>query len=202
MKNAGKYIYAYLVPGKELRGVADTWEECERYVKGEPDARFRKFRMREEAEQWLDGGADYASKPSAEPGIYFDSGTGRGQGVEISVTDENGNDLLSKILPERQINRFGKHWVFKDASNNYGELLACSLALKIALQEGVKKVFGDSKLVIEYWSLGKIKKNEVDEATVALAWEVKKLRKEFEAIGGILSRVPGDANPADLGFHR
>lgn len=196
------YIYAYLVPGKGLKAVADTWKECERRVSGKPDARFRKFRTREQAEAWLAGGANYADKPSAKPGIYFDSGTGRGKGVEISVTDEKGDDLLWKVLPKGKINRFGKHWVFKDASNNYGELLACFFALKIALKEDAKKVFGDSKLVIEYWSKGRIKKNEVDAETVALAGKVKKLRKGFEARGGAVARVHGDENPADLGFHR
>lgn len=198
----GEYVYAYLVPGKGLKAVADTWKECERQVSGQPDARFRKFRTREEAEQWLAAGADYAVKPAAEPGIYFDSGTGRGKGVEISVTDEKGDDLLWKALPKRKINRFGKHWVFKEASNNYGELLACSLALKIAMQDGVKKVFGDSRLVVDHWSKGAVRKNEVDADTAALAYDTAKLRRQFEKHGGTLERVSGDANPADLGFHR
>lgn len=196
------YVYAYLVPGKGLRGIADTWAECEGYVKGQPDARFRKFRAREQAEAWLAGGADYADKPPAEPGIYFDAGTGRGKGVEISVTDENGADLLWKVLPKEKINRFGKHWIFGDVTNNRGELLACFYALQIALIEGVKKVFGDSRLVVDHWSKGAIRKNEVDADTVALAHDTAKLRREFEKNGGTIHRVPGDANPADLGFHR
>ncbi|OGZ96406.1 MAG: hypothetical protein A2679_00100 [Candidatus Sungbacteria bacterium RIFCSPHIGHO2_01_FULL_54_26] len=195
------YFYAYLLPDG-AHGVADTWEECEQYVKGKPDARFRKFRTREQAEAWLAEGADYRAKAVVASGIYFDAGTGRGNGVEVSVTDEKGNDLLWKVLPKEKINRFGKHWIFKDASNNYGELLACFFALEIALQDDAKKVFGDSKLVVEYWSKGYIKKEDVDPETVALAEKVKNLRDVFESQGGTLARVHGDENPADLGFHR
>mgnify|MGYP001575731491 CR=1 FL=1 len=195
------YFYAYLVPGRG-QGIAETWQECERRVSGQPDARFRKFRAREEAEAWLRGGADYADKPAAAPGIYFDAGTGRGRGVEISVTDEQGNNLLWKALPKKKLNRYGKHWIFGDVSNNYGELLACFLALTIARKDGVQNVFGDSRLVIDYWSKGRIKKNEVNAETVALAGKVKRTRSAFEKKGGAVGRVPGDANPADLGFHR
>lgn len=198
----GAYVYAYLVPGTETRGIADTWEECEQYVKGQPDARFRKFHTRDDAEAWLAGGADYADKPAAAPGIYFDAGTGRGQGVEISVTDETGADLLWKVLPKEKINRYGKHWIFGDVTNNHGELLACFYALQIAMQDGIKNIFGDSRLVVDHWSKGAVRKHEVDADTVALAYQTARLRREFEKNGGALSRVPGDANPADLGFHR
>ncbi|MEK7099192.1 MAG: ribonuclease H family protein [Patescibacteria group bacterium] len=195
------YFYAYLLPDGD-QGVATTWEECEGYVKGEPDARFRKFRTQEQAELWLVGGADYRAKAAVEAGIYFDSGTGRGRGVEISVTDEKGNDLLWKVVPKEKINRYGKHWIFGDVSNNRGELLACFYALQIALADGIKNIFGDSKLVLEYWSKGYIKKEDVDPETVVLVKRVKKLRDEFESDGGTLARVHGDENPADLGFHQ
>ena len=40
-------------------------------------------------------------RPTLEPGIYFDAGTGRGAGVEISVTDEQGKNLLHKALAQK-----------------------------------------------------------------------------------------------------
>lgn len=64
-----------------------------------------------------------------------------------------------------------------------------------------KKVFGDSKLVIEFWSKWRIKK-EVDEKTKKLAKEVSLLRKEFEEQGGEIILISGGSNPADLGFHK
>jgi ribonuclease HI len=138
-----------------------------------------------------------------ETGIYFDAGTGRGNGVEISVTDERGTDLLGYVLAKKLINRHGKHKVRGRAvTNNYGELLACKYALQLALKRGAKKIFGDSRLVVDFWSLGIVKRKELPERTVRLADEVVKLRREFEVNGGVVIHISGDDNPADLGFHR
>ena len=198
-----KSYYAYLVPDTGEKGVTDNWDECSDHVTGAMGARFKKFKTLSEAEAWLNEGAEYTARADVvlEPGIYFDAGTGRGHGVEISVTDEKGNDLLWKAMMKSKINRHGKHLIPDDVTNNFGELLACFFALKIAMKEDVKKIFGDSKLVIQYWSQGIIKAEEVHPDTVALALAVRHLRDEFEAHGGSVGRISGDDNPADLGFH-
>lgn len=151
-----KKYYAYMVPGGS-RGVTDDWKTCEGFVSGKVGARFMAFNGRDDAERWLMAGARYEIKVKPawrlEPGVYFDAGTGRGKGVEISVTDEKGKNLLHKVIPKKDVNRFGKHLVGdSSATNNYGELLALRYALAIAKKTRVKKIFGDSKLVIEYWS--------------------------------------------------
>jgi ribonuclease HI len=143
--------------------------------------------------------------PKIESGIYFDAGTGRGEGVEVSVTDENGKNLLHKVVAKSKLNAFGKYNVAHhrgEATNNYGELLGLRYALEVAKKEKVKKIFGDSRLVIDHWSRWHIKRKELPAATVALADEVAKLRAAFEADGGTVSRISGGHNPADLGFHR
>lgn len=197
--------YAYLVPWRDERGVTADWKKCESIVSGRRDARYKSFSTRVEAEAWLEEGAQYETKErrweKLEQGIYFDAGTGRGEGVEISVTDEKGKDLLHKALPKKKINPHGKHSIGSRATNNYGELLACKYAIKIAIKEGAKNVFGDSRLVVDYWSRGFIKKGEVARKTVTLAGEVRSLRREFEDAGGVIRRISGDRNPADLGFH-
>lgn len=191
-----------------MTGVVDNWKECEKIVSGKVGARFRGFESREEAAAWLAAGARYEAKPALalrklEPGIYFDAGTGRGQGVEVSVTDEKGKNLLHKAVSKQELNQFGKHLIADDsATNNYGELLALRYALEVAKKMKVKKVFGDSRLVIDYWSKWRMKRNELPEETVELATHVAKLREAFEAGGGTVERIPGGRNPADLGFHR
>ncbi len=203
-KNSKKY-YAYLLLDKNRSGILENWKECEKIVSGK-DARYRSFKSREGAEDWLKNGANYESRPlksakKLEKGIYFDSGTGRDQRVEVSVTDENGKDQLDKIRPKIKLNKFKKHPEPK-ATNNYGELLGCKYALQISLKEKNKKIFGDSKLVINYWSKGFINKNEMGKATIKLSEETSKLRNEFEQGGGKIEFIEGDYNPADLGFHR
>ncbi len=207
-----KKYYACFIPDTGKRLVTPVWAECESLVKGVRGARYKSFETEGEAEAWLRMGADYGpskakvkkeKQKKLEPGIYFDAGTGRGDGVEISVTDEKGKNLLDKILLPEQLNKYGKHLLeSEESTNNFGELLACRYALLIAIDSDIKNVFGDSKLVIDYWSKGFIKAKEMPKETVKLAMEVMKIREEFELNGGVLGRVSGDVNPADLGFHK
>jgi ribonuclease HI len=61
--------------------------------------KFKGFVNKEEAVLWLNAGAKYEIKHmSVKDGIYFDAGTGSGQGVEISVTDKNAKSLLDEIM--------------------------------------------------------------------------------------------------------
>lgn len=194
--------YAYLLPSKES-GITTSWKECEEKVKGINGARYQGFKNLNDAKNWLLKGALYKTKikPEIINGIYFDAGTGRGNGVEISVTNHHGENLLHYILPSELINTHNKHSLSKEKTNNYGELLACKYAIKIANLIKEKKVFGDSKLVIDFWSKGMIKK-EVNEDTQKLAKEIMILRKNFEQDGGKIILISGDNNPADLGFHK
>jgi len=202
-KRKEKKYYAYFVPDG-TQGITDDWKKCEAIVSGRPGARFKAFTVRAEAEEWLSHGAMYEAKsrPKLQKGIYFDAGTGRGSGVEVSVTDEAGRNLLHKALSKDELNRFGKHLLDdSSATNNYGELLALRYAIEIAQKEKIKNIFGDSKLVIEYWSKWRIKRKDLSEETVALADEVSRAREAFEKAGGVVERISGDHNPADLGFH-
>jgi hypothetical protein len=198
----GKKFYAYALPNGR-RGVVEDWAACDALVRGKANARYRGFRIRAEAEAWLTAGAVYAVKPrpKLKKGVYFDAGTGRGNGVEVSVTDERGKDLLPLILPQGKLNRFGKHRVPGAVTNNYGELLGLEYALRIAERLGATHVYGDSKLVIEHWSRGIMRAKELPPRTVKLVREVAAARRAFEAHGGAVGRISGDHNPADLGFH-
>lgn len=204
--------YAYYIESDNDSGITESWKICESIIKGK-NARYKGFKDLSEAKDWLIKGAKYTYNPSPiktsktisntelHKGIYFDAGTGRGIGVEVRVTDEKGNNLLSEVAPKEFINEFGNYLAPKGSTNNYGELFGCYSALKIALKNNIKNVFGDSKLVIDYWSKGHIK-SELPETTIKLAYMVKELRNQFEKNGGIIKHVSGDINPADLGFHK
>ena len=192
-------FYAYSMSGKN--GVTDTWEECQKIVSGK-EAKYKSFESKEEAERWLLAGADYSIKHIAfEDGIYFDAGTGAGEGVQINVTDKNGESFLKEIFKKEELNSKGHYLIKGKVTNNFGELLASKYALELALTKDVKKIFGDSKLILDYWSKGYIKK-EIEEETRNLAGEVKKLRYAFEKNGGEMLHISGGSNPADLGFHK
>src|SRR3989344_7849113 len=182
-------FYAYRIPGG-AEGVTDNWTACEAEVKSKPNARYRSFASRAEAVAWLKGGAEYEQKiaPKLEKGVYFDAGTGRGLGVEINVTDEKGRSLLPELRPKPILNKFGKLPAPKGATNNYGELLACKLAMAIALRKKLRKVFGDSRLVLDDRARGLVRK-EVTPKTRKLAAEVAAIRPAFEEKGGESGRM-------------
>lgn len=204
--------YAYFIESENNSGITESWKVCESVIKGR-NARYKGFKTLQEAKAWLTSGAKYTYNSDSakeikttenkklEKGIYFDAGTGRGIGVEVRVTDEKGNNLLHHVAPKEYINAYGNYLAPKGSTNNYGELFGCYAALKIALDNNIKSVFGDSKLVIDYWSKGHIK-SHLPPSTIKLAAMVKELRIQFEQIGGKITHVSGDINPADLGFHK
>ncbi|MBW2260903.1 MAG: viroplasmin family protein [Deltaproteobacteria bacterium] len=204
-------IYAYHTETGD--GIADTWDECERIVQGRR-ARYRGFDDREAARKWLEAGAWYEDRETEkrealskypEDSVFFDSGTGPGRGTEIRVTDRSGITIIhiadhdeGRLVPEGNI-------VLGHArTNNYGELLACLLGIQAATRLGSKHVYGDSKLVLDYWSRGRVSKDKRagDPDLAVLAARTKKARARFEKDGGTLDRISGALNPADLGFHR
>ena len=57
-------------------------------------------------------------------------------------------------------------------------------------------------MIKEYWSLGRYNKENIDKDTIELITKVTKMRKNYEDKGGIIKKISGDINPADLGFHK
>lgn len=195
-------FYAYILNDK--KGIVEDWESCKALVNGVSDAKFKKFKTLVEANAFINNG-----EIELENAIYFDAGTGRGRGVEIRVTDKNKNSLIPILRENRKdiidfflkkgwnINEFSNIELGNNYTNNFGELLGCYVALIIANIRGENKIFGDSNLVIAYWSKGIC--NIDDKETLKLIEAVSKLRNNFN---GKIEHISGDINPADLGFHK
>lgn len=205
---ATKY-YAFIIEKDNIKKVVLSWADCQKETKGK-SARYKSFKSEKEAWDWLNAGGIYEDKKAKiellketlVEGVYFDAGTGRGIGVEVRVTDIIGKSLLSETMPEDMINEFGNYLAPKGSTNNYGELIGLFLAIDIALKTGHLKIFGDSRLVIDYWSKGACNKDSLNEKTVNLIAKTAIKRREFEKKGGEIHHVSGDINPADLGFHK
>lgn len=204
-----KKIYAYFLENEKENGIVDTWDECKNIVTGKK-ARYKSFTSKIEAENWLLQGAQYEKKAENKKeiksnlphGIYFDSGTGRGIGVEVRVTDVNGNTLLNFNSFNYPVNTFGNIHLGNKKTNNFGELLGLFLALDIAKKTNIKHILGDSNLVIYFWSKGIYKKDNLPQETIDLILKTFEARIEFEKMGGKVEYISGDYNPADLGFHK
>ncbi len=211
-KNRNK-VYAYYLLNTGEEGIVYDWTECQKIIKGKK-VRYKSFKLEKDAEEWLVGGAKYESKEDKQEkiytllselerdAIYFDAGTGRGKGVEVRLTDYNGFPLLHKILDVSKINEFGNYYLAEGRTNNFGELVGIFAALKYAEKYGIKIICGDSNLIIEYWSKGRYNSEELSPDTVELIKKVTLLRRKFERKNGIIKKISGDVNPADLGFHK
>lgn len=225
-RGAKKSCYAWRVGDEE--GVVSSWSACAARVSGRSNARYKGFRTRREALEWLAAGApwgrEYGGLPRRdaelplvnddrgppldevglpEDAVFFDSGTGRGQGTEVNVTDRDGVPLAHLVVAKSRLSPRGTIFLSKGRTNNYGELLACLLAIRVARRLGVRKVFGDSRLVLDYWSKGLLSQQARENTDlVRLARMTAEERAAFEAEGGELLHVRGGINPADLGFHR
>ncbi len=206
-----KKYYAYFIIDSSEEGIVNDWPECQNKVRGKK-ARYKSFKNLSEAETWLSNGAEYDTTEKKENmeemirsldknAVYFDAGTGRGNGVEVRVTDYHGNPLIGDVIGYDKVNDYGNYYVAKNRTNNFGELVGLFAALKYAMQNNIKIICGDSNLVIEYWSKGRYSQN-IDTDTINLIKKVKELRMNFESKGGTIKHVSGDVNPADLGFHK
>lgn len=208
-----KKYYAYRTEADE--GVVDSWDVCERKVAGHK-ARYRGFPDPASARKWLADGAPLRDKKAEkaaalreypENAVFFDAGTGAGRGVEVRVADREETPIvhLAGDVPEgATLTKEGNLLLGRGRTNNYGELLGCLLAFAVAEKLGSKHIYGDSKLVIEYWSKGhvsKIKRAD-DPDLVELSKQTARARARFVKGGGRLAHVPGGINPADLGYHR
>ncbi|MGF6905738.1 viroplasmin family protein [Fusobacterium sp. PH5-44] len=205
-------IYGYFLIDEKKSGIVDSWDKCQNATKGKK-SRYKSFKTLAECNIWIENGCQYESKEVKEQkkieiqnnmidGIYFDAGTGRGIGVEVRVTDKHGNSLINEHYHSFPLNEYGNIFLGKERTNNFGELLGLSIALDFALKSDTKNIFGDSNLVIEYWSHGHFNKGSVNDDTIKLINYVVKRRKKYEVCGGKIAHISGDINPADLGFHK
>ncbi len=76
----------------------------------------------------------------------------------------------------------------------FSELKFCVWICSFAI---IKAIYGDSNLVIKYWSQGNCKSD--DDLTKKLSNTVTKIKNNFN---GSINHISGDINPADLGFHK
>jgi len=163
------------------------------------------------------------SSPTGPTIIYVDGGQNglSGKDAWARVVDNLGNDLLDKYrnllsdmtlkdvnLPVAKCTVIVANFTdVKKNQNNGAELLALIAGLRIAQHmPSVTKVATDSETVWKWWSVGHIgekSKGHMDAKKMGYIQECATLRKAFEQQKGkFVVQIPGNNNPADLGFHK
>lgn len=151
-----------------------------------------------------------------------------GKHAWASCTDKTGKDLMKDFSKLSFLSDFtfeqvkapkGDYFVCKthfegvQQQNNGAELVALLIALRVAnsqlssvLSNKPKpfiRIYSDSELLVKYWSNPKHKQKNFnfDPSKLKFIQECKNLRKSCGDKIEVLF-VPGDSNPADLGFHK
>jgi ribonuclease HI len=102
---------------------------------------------------------------------------------------------------------FKQDGIVLQQQNNGAELLACVLALKIALKtpDDWDLVVTDSKLIHEYWSRNKCNAlNAMDPVKQKLVALLIESAAQWRSLKGesAFQLISGNINSADLGFHK
>lgn len=154
-----KKYYAVKI-GLEGRKIYDSWEECERNVKGFPGAQFKSFKSLEEAEQFVGGVTLNQMTDEVKPlsnGVvaYVDGSFNKntynyGSGAVIL---HNG-EIIDKISEN------GNDPALTSMRNVAGEIKACEYAIKRIMELGYKEVdIYYDYMGIEMWANGKWQTN-------------------------------------------
>lgn len=155
--------------------------------------------------------------------IYVDGGFNRFTRPYAcgSVVDHFNHDLIeiySSLLLDMTLirmqlpvgNRMLIQVMFQDVThqNNGAELLATVAGLRIAIylfknNYNIHYLFSDSSLIVDHWSR-RIKDesaSKMDPIKLRYVHELIDLTREFELYGGMIYKIGGHENLADLGYH-
>lgn len=179
----------YAVKKGRVPGIYTSWDECSSQVNGFPEALFRSFGTRQEAESWLDTPSSPSSRtkspvdPSRTPTVYTDGSFLDGfdaysYGVFISTPDGSQVELSGvasdpELVPSRNI---------------AGETLAVIKATEWALDNGYSSLHVICDYIgIPEWATGSWKTR----TKVARDFRQFILQKEAEGFSFSFEQVPG-----------
>ena len=158
-----KYFYAVRVGN--LPGIYNTWSECERQVKGFKGAKFKKFKLYDEAMEFLQVSNESEIKEILKEDIKEKINDEIKINENKSKYDCNQEDILEDEIVsyvdgsfslEEMIYSYGVVMITKDKIEEYngkeddpilaqmrnvsGELKAAMVAMDIAMEKGYKKL--------------------------------------------------------------
>ena len=137
-------------------GVFDTWAECQVQIKGYPNAKYKSFSTKEEAEEAYRGGtaADFIGK-NKKPTVKKISAKAREKIVWKSIAVDAACSGNPGVMEYRGVDtktgmEIFRQGPYKRGTNNIGEFLALVHALALLQKEGKPDlpIYSDSRIAI------------------------------------------------------
>lgn len=135
-------------------GIYDTWDHCQRQVKGFPNAKFKSFPSKAEAE---DAYANSYVPPPRKRQSPRTTSTSRSKIIWDSVSVDAACSGNPGLMEYRGVETQNKNELFsigplEDGTNNVGEFLALVHALAMLKKQGdsITPVYSDSKIAISW----------------------------------------------------
>ena len=138
-------------------GVFDSWTECKASIQGYPNARYKAFTNKDEAEAAYKGNFNdfYSSKTtpkSARPLTEFADEIEWDSLCVDAACSGNPGDLEYRAVDTKTADEFFRKGPFKKGTNNIGEFLALVHALALLHKQGnnSKTIYTDSKTAMSW----------------------------------------------------
>lgn len=176
----GKKKKFYVVWEGNETGVFDNWATCQRHIKGYPNAKFKSFPTKEEAEAAYHNGAaaDFIGK-NKKPAARKISAESREKIVWDSIAVDaacsgNPGDMEYRGVDTKTGMEFFRKGPFKKGTNNVGEFLALVHALAWLKKEGKPDlpIYSDSRIAIGWVKKKKSKTSLVKTSANAILFDL------------------------------
>ena len=149
-KTMAKKQKCYVVWQGAKPGIYDSWEQCQRQINGYPQAKYKSFESREEAEKAFKGNfANYYSKPSRSADVQK-SRPSRSSINWDSISVDAACSGNPGVMEYQGVDTKTKHQFFHQkfnlGTNNIGEFLAIVHALAMFEKQGKSTpIYTDSR---------------------------------------------------------
>ncbi len=150
----------YVVWKGRQTGIFADWETCKAQVNGFPEAQYKAFETRLEAERAFTGEyAAYAGKPASSQKWLFAPNPPVAESYVVDAACSGGTGRLEwrgvHLASGKKLFHEGP---YENGTNNVGEFLAIVHALALLAKEGLSQpIYSDSETALAWVRLGKCK---------------------------------------------
>ena len=153
----------YVVWNGVQPGIYDSWAECKLQITGYPDARYKAFKSKGEAEEaYRSGPGSIKSKDKKKQGTPPRGAKIQWKSISVDAAcSGNPGDLEYRGVHTRTGEEIFRQGPFKEGTNNIGEFLALVHALALLQKKGqtTLPIYSDSRTAMAWVRNKKVNSN-------------------------------------------